>query len=72
MLINCLLYLIVCVKGLPICVGMASNKKLAKHNAAEKAIIQLKTDPELIAKLVKDDASNDFNKLKINDSDKWY
>jgi hypothetical protein len=51
---------------------MASNKKLAKHNAAEKAIIQLKTDPELIAKLVKDDASNDFNKLKINDSDKWY
>jgi hypothetical protein len=51
---------------------MASNKKLAKHNAAEKAIIQLKTNPELIASLVKDDVSNDFNKLKINDSDKWY
>jgi hypothetical protein len=66
------LFLIHSIKGLVICEGMASNKKLAKHNAAEKAITQLKTNPELIASLVKDEVSNDFNKLKISDSDKWY
>jgi hypothetical protein len=59
-------------KGLVVCEGIATTKKLAKHNAAEKALTELKSRPELVSKETKDNVINDFVKLKISASDIWY
>jgi hypothetical protein len=60
------------IKGLVVCEATATTKKSAKHNAAEKALNELKSRPELIANDAKENVINDFNRLKISDFDKWY